>query len=121
MIKITDKDAPIAKTYDLLLGIAGKTRYCILDFLKTNGPARVKDINRHCDLSYSQAGMQLRELKDRGLVTLNRKGTSHYYALTPLYQQLHNLFTNIHHQYEQIKKTGSPAEAVPTNELPIRN
>lgn len=66
---------------ELLKAIANPVRLCILNRLSENGEMRVSDMQECIEASQSVISQHVRKLKDLGILSLRREGTSSYYSL----------------------------------------
>ncbi len=66
---------------DLLKAIASPVRLCILNKLSETEEMSVTDMQACIEASQSAISQHVRKLKDLGIVSLRKEGTSSYYSL----------------------------------------
>ncbi len=71
----------IMEKSEILKAIASPVRLCILNRLSESEEMRVSDMQECIEASQSAISQHVRKLKDLGIVTLRKEGTSSFYSL----------------------------------------
>ncbi len=71
----------IMEKSEILKAIASPVRLCILNRLSESEEMRVSDMQECIEASQSAISQHVRKLKDLGIVSLRKEGTSSFYSL----------------------------------------